>query len=61
MQPIVVMEGIRKYYRMGEVTIQAVDGIDLTIEKGEFTVIVGPSGAGKNNSAEYPGRHGYCR
>lgn len=47
MQPIVVMEGIRKYYRMGEVTIQAVDGIDLTIEKGEFTVIVGPSGAGK--------------
>ena len=47
MQPIVVMEGIRKYYRMGEVTIQAVDGIDLTIKKGEFTVIVGPSGAGK--------------
>ncbi|MCH1983554.1 ABC transporter ATP-binding protein [Ruminococcus sp. OA3] len=47
MQPIVIMEGIRKYYRMGEVTIQAVDGICLTIEKGEFAVIVGPSGAGK--------------
>lgn len=47
MQPIVVMKGIKKYYRMGEITIQAVDGIDLTIEKGEFAVIVGPSGAGK--------------
>ena len=33
MQPIVVMEGIRKYYSIWEVTIQAVDGIDLTIKK----------------------------
>jgi len=32
---------------MGEVTIPAVDGIDFQIEKGEFVVIVGPSGAGK--------------
>ena len=32
---------------MGEVDIHAVDGIDFTIEKGEFVVIVGPSGAGK--------------
>lgn len=32
---------------MGEVSIHAVDGIDFSIEKGEFVVIVGPSGAGK--------------
>ena len=32
---------------MGEVEIRAVDGIDFSIEKGEFVVIVGPSGAGK--------------
>ena len=32
---------------MGEVTITAVDGVDFTIEKGEFAIIVGPSGAGK--------------
>ena len=32
---------------MGEVEIHAVDGIDFSIQKGEFVVIVGPSGAGK--------------
>ncbi|HIT06851.1 MAG TPA: ABC transporter ATP-binding protein [Candidatus Scybalocola faecipullorum] len=32
---------------MGEVEIRAVDGVDFTIKKGEFVVIVGPSGAGK--------------
>ena len=32
---------------MGEVTIHAVDGVDFSIEKGEFAIIVGPSGAGK--------------
>ena len=40
-------KGVRKIYKMGEVTIKAVDGVDFDIEKGEFTVIVGPSGAGK--------------
>ena len=47
MEPIVKMHQSRKYYKMGEVTIKAVDGIDFVIEKGEFAVIVGPSGAGK--------------
>ncbi len=38
---------VKKIYQMGEVTINAVDGVDFDIEKGEFAVIVGPSGAGK--------------
>lgn len=38
---------VRKTYKMGDVEIHAVDGANLTIEKGEFVVIVGPSGAGK--------------
>ncbi len=41
------MKDVRKSYRMGEVTINASDGINFTIEKGEFAVIVGASGAGK--------------
>ena len=38
---------------MGEVEIHAVDGVDFEINEGEFVVIVGPSGAGKNNRIEY--------
>ena len=40
-------EHVKKEYKMGEVTITAVDGVDFAIEKGEFAIIVGPSGAGK--------------
>ncbi len=36
-----------KYYKMGEITISAVDGMSFEIEKGELVVIAGPSGAGK--------------
>ena len=46
-QAFVKFENVSKIYRMGEVTIKAVDGIDFEINKGEFVVIVGPSGAGK--------------
>ena len=47
MKDFVKLENIRKIYQMGEVEIRAVDGIDFEIGKGEFVVIVGPSGAGK--------------
>ena len=40
-------EDVQKIYQMGEVTIHAVDGVNFHIEKGEFAIIVGPSGAGK--------------
>ncbi len=43
----VKLEKVTKVYRMGEVEIHAVDGIDFEVHKGEFVVIVGPSGAGK--------------
>ncbi len=43
----VEMKNVYKRYKMGEVTINASNGIDFEIEKGEFAVIVGASGAGK--------------
>lgn len=46
-EPFILFENVVKIYKMGEVEIRAVDGADFTIDKGEFTVIVGPSGAGK--------------
>ena len=47
MKDFVKMQDITKVYRMGEVEIRAADGINFSIDKGEFVVIVGPSGAGK--------------
>lgn len=47
MSGFVELKGVKKSYKMGEVPIPAVDGVDFEIQKGEFVVIVGPSGAGK--------------
>jgi putative ABC transport system ATP-binding protein len=47
MMDFISLENVRKEYRMGEVIIHALDGIDFTIKEGEFVIIVGPSGAGK--------------
>lgn len=43
----IALENVVKRYQMGEVTINAVDNITFDINKGEFVIIVGPSGAGK--------------
>lgn len=44
---LVEFKNVYKRYKMGEVTINAVDGISFKIEEGEFAIIVGASGAGK--------------
>ncbi|HIT12653.1 MAG TPA: ABC transporter ATP-binding protein [Candidatus Scatomonas merdigallinarum] len=47
MSAYVAMKDVTKVYQMGEVSIKACDGINFEIEKGQFVIIVGPSGAGK--------------
>ncbi len=44
---IVTIQNLKKYYGKGENQVKALDGIDLSIEKGKFTAIIGASGSGK--------------
>ena len=46
-ESFIVFENVKKIYKVGDVEINASNGVDFKIEKGEFVVIVGPSGAGK--------------
>lgn len=47
METIISFQDVKKIYQIGDVKIPASNGVDFEIGKGEFTIIVGPSGAGK--------------
>jgi len=47
-QPLLRLEGVTKVYRMGQVEVPALRGVDLTIDPGAFLAIMGPSGSGKS-------------
>lgn len=48
MSALILLENIRKSYRLGGVDIHALDGVDLSIHQNEFVALMGPSGSGKS-------------
>jgi len=48
MAPLIRVEGLRKEYHVGDMTVRALRGIDLLIERGSFIAVIGASGSGKS-------------
>ena len=47
-EAIINIKGITKYYELGQVTIKALNGVDLEIKRNEYVALMGPSGSGKS-------------
>lgn len=48
MESILKASGLKKYYGKGDTMVRALDGVDLEIERGKFTAVIGTSGSGKS-------------
>lgn len=54
-EKIIELKSVQKHYQMGDNLVKAVDGVDITIHKGEFIAIMGPSGSGKSTTMNLVG------
>ncbi|MES2432796.1 MAG: ABC transporter ATP-binding protein [Pseudomonadota bacterium] len=50
MAPLIQFSGVSRSYGRGEAEVRALDGVDLSIARGEFVAIMGPSGSGKSTA-----------
>lgn len=54
----ITFEHVCKYYQTGDTVVKALDDVNFSIEKGEFCVVLGPSGSRQDHAAQPLGRHG---
>ena len=58
MDSFIQFKDVKKTYKVGDIEIHASNGVNFEVNKGEFVVIVGPSGARKNNDFKSSWRNG---
>jgi putative ABC transport system ATP-binding protein len=46
--PLIELQGIERRFQLGDTTVRALSGLDLTIQAGEYVAVMGPSGSGKS-------------
>ncbi|MBU0957198.1 MAG: ABC transporter ATP-binding protein [Nanoarchaeota archaeon] len=52
---VIKLKDVFRYYHLGDETVKAIDGVDITINQGDFVAIVGPSGSGKSTAMNLVG------
>src|SRR5438046_4393017 len=55
MNPVIELKNVTKTYRLGDETLNALDGVSFMVNPGEFIAITGPSGSGKSTLANIIG------